>query len=175
MTPKVPSPRHFSTKFPWDCPWRNKNALCTLLPRLLLGMVQRSCCRRKRQIQGTSINPCRAHVQRLLPRDKREAALLRGADPGLISSCARAGTVSREPRPARGGRREGGSDGAVSIPKCSREISPKQLLEERAAPLVYFTRGTGKYFSILKWKINPAEGPWGVRILFRCFEIYPKV
>lgn len=59
--------------------------------------------------------------------------------------------------------------------KCSREISPKQLLEEGAAPLVYFTQGTGKRFSILKWKINPAGGPWGVRILFRCFEIYPKV
>lgn len=57
--------------------------------------------------------------------------------------------------------------GLSASQKCPREISPKQLLEEGATPLVYFTRATGKrfvilfFFSILKWKINPAEGPPG--------------
>lgn len=44
---------------------------------------------------------------RLLPRDKREAALLRGTDTGLISSRAGAVTVSREAKTGEG-RREGG-------------------------------------------------------------------
>lgn len=68
MTPKVPSPRYFNAKFPWDSLWRNKNALyappCTPPVGTGTPRVQRSCCRRKRQIQGTSMNPCRAHVQR---------------------------------------------------------------------------------------------------------------
>lgn len=184
MIPTVPPPRYFSTKFPRDCPWQNEK--CPLHPSF------HRCCwgwrsaGAKELLQEEEADP--GHLDkslqgsrpaRLLPRDKREAALLRGTDSGLISSCAGAVTVSREKRRARGGGREGGGrDGPVSIPKCSREISPKQLLEEGATPLVYFTRGTGKRF-FLSWsgKLILQKGPGGcgyylgaLRSILRCDE-----
>lgn len=164
MTPKVPSPRYPSAKFPIG----KTKKKCPLQPCLLCPCWGWSSVGAKERLQEEKADP--GHLDkslqgsspaRLHPRDKREAELLRGTDTALISSCAGAVTVARAAEAAQGSREGGGGDGDVSIPKCSREISPEQLLDEGAAPRVYFTQGTGKRFSILKWEINPAEGPWG--------------
>lgn len=120
MTPEVQCPRYFSTKFPWDCPWRNENALLhPSFPCSCRGWSAKELLQEEEADPGHLDKSLQgSRPARLLPRDKREAALLRGTDTGLIS-CAGFITVAREAKMGQGGRREGGSsDGAVSIPKC---------------------------------------------------------
>lgn len=154
MTPKVPSPRYFSRKFPWDLPlaeqkrplppsfhcscwgWRSAGA------KELLWEEEADPGHLDKSLQG-SRPAC------LLPRDKREAALLRGTDTGLISSGAGAVTVSREAKMGER-RREGGRRWGCQHPKMFPGNQPQAAAGGRSSASCLFYTGSWKAFFCLE-------------------------
>lgn len=83
----VLSPRHFPAKSPWGCPLQNKNALYA--PPLHPSRWAWCSLAAKEPAREAAADPGHPHKSpqgsrptRLLPRDKRKALLLRGADTG---------------------------------------------------------------------------------------------